>query len=271
MAPPQNSENEPSSKSSSDSVRDAVVPHIVVLTLFPELVQPTLDASLLGRARRDGRVVINVVQIRDFAENKHKTVDDSPFGGGEGMVLRPDVLDRAWTHACGLLPPGLMPWTVLTSPQGRVLDFALARAWAGRLMVDGGAPAGTKPYGLILVCGHYEGVDERLVTLRVNEEISIGDYVLTGGELAALVVVDAVLRFIPGVVGKQASVDGDTFEGGGLLKHPQYTKPRDFHGVGVPEILMSGDHGKVAQWRKAESLARTQARRPDLWAKRNKG
>ncbi|MCC7440818.1 MAG: tRNA (guanosine(37)-N1)-methyltransferase TrmD [Bdellovibrionales bacterium] len=223
-----------------------------VLTLFPELFGPFVDGSIMGRARRNGLIGFQAVQIRDFATDRHHTVDDSPFGGGEGMVLRPDVLHSAWTSVDA--PDSRAKGeqlTVYLSPQGRALDANLAKRLAG-------FPR------LILVCGHYEGVDERFVESCVDLEVSIGDYVLTGGELPAQVLMDAVSRWVPGVVGKERSVAGDSLEGG-LLKYPQYTKPREYLGRAVPDVLLSGNHAEIARWRQEQRERRTEARRPDLW------
>lgn len=193
----------------------------------------------------------HLVQIRDFALDRHRTVDDSPYGGGEGMVLRADVLFSAW-RSCA--------WTrnrkkksvrtVLLSPQGPCLTQKKAKELA-------------KAHEIILVCGHYEGVDERFIEECVDEELSIGDYVLTGGELAAGVVVDAVSRLIPGVVGNERSITEDSLEGG-LLKYPQYTRPAVFQGRAVPPVLTSGNHAEIAAWRQAQRLERTKKKRPDL-------
>lgn len=245
MEPPLNSESEPFSKSSSKvSLRS-----IQFLTLFPELIQPALQASLIGRAVERQLIQFGVVPIRNFATDKHRTVDDTPYGGGEGMLLRVDVLHAAWrsiTHQA----PKTHRRTVLLSPQGKLLTQDKARELAGY-------------EELILVCGHYEGVDERFIELCVDEELSIGDYVLTGGELPALVVADVVTRLIPGVVGNKDSVLQDSLEGG-LLKYPQYTRPRAFEGLSVPEVLLSGNHQEIARWRQAQREERTERKRPDL-------
>jgi tRNA (guanine37-N1)-methyltransferase len=224
----------------------------VVLTLFPELFTSFVKTSLMARALRHGKLSFEAVQIRDFATDKHNTVDDTPYGGGAGMVLRPDVLHSAWRSVddAELRGEGGQ-LTVYLSPQGRLLDAPLARRLA-------------QIPRLILVCGHYEGVDERFVDECVDLEVSIGDYVLTGGELPAQVLMDAVSRWVPGVVGKEKSVSEDSFEGG-LLKYPQYTRPREFNGLEIPPVLLGGNHAHIAAWRQAEREKRTRLRRPDLW------
>jgi tRNA (guanine37-N1)-methyltransferase len=211
--------------------------------------------SLMGKAQARGLVDFRVTNPRDFTTDRHRTVDDTPYGGGEGMVLKADVLAAAWRHALGAslgateAPKACR--TILLSPQGKHLDQELVRELAGLEK-------------LILVCGHYEGVDERFIEACVDQEVSIGDFVLTGGELPALVLADAVTRLLPGVVGNPDSVARDSFENG-LLKHAQYTRPRVFEGREVPGVLLGGDHAAIARWRLAESEARTARKRPDLW------
>jgi tRNA (guanine37-N1)-methyltransferase len=222
--------------------------HFEILTLFPEVFGPFLESSLIGKAREKGLVSFQLNQIRDFATDKHRTVDDTPYGGGEGMLLRVDVLHSAWKKAVETPVPGTL--TVLMSPQGEPLTQALAKE-----LVQ--APK------IVLVCGHYEGVDERFVELCVDREISIGDYVLTGGELPAMVVADAVTRLVPGVVGNDRSVSEDSLEGG-LLKYPQYTRPREYEGLAVPDVLLGGNHGEILKWRDAQRRSRTAKKRPDL-------
>ena len=217
-----------------------------ILTLFPESVEGYLDSSILGRARKAGLVRVEVVNIRDFAHDKHQVADDRPYGGGEGMLMKPEPLAAVIRAAL----PGRV---LLTSPRGRPLDQAKAEELAGLDKV-------------ILVCGRYEGVDQRVIDLLVDEEISIGDYVLTGGELAALAVIDATARFIPGVLGADGSKDRDSFSQG-LLEHPHYTRPREFEGLEVPPVLLSGDHARIERWRRRESIRTTLANRPELLEK----
>lgn len=237
------------------------------LTLFPETFEAVLGSSLFGKARASGAIECHFTQIRDFATDKHKTVDDTPYGGGDGMLLKVDVLYRAWLSAIGGAKGGDSgagksghsgTRTILLSPQGALFTAARAKELAAM---------GTQASGLggkiIFVCGHYEGVDERFIELCVDEELSIGNYVLTGGELPAMVVADAVARWVPGVIGSEGSVSGDSLEGG-LLKYPQYTRPAEFEGLKVPEILTSGNHGAVEKWRREQSFARTKKKRPDL-------
>ena len=221
------------------------------LTLFPEVFPAALDSSLMGKARKKGLVSFNTHQIRDFATDKHRTVDDTPYGGGAGMLMRVDVLHAAWKAAKRARQAGRARGDdSCCRRRGR----ALPRTWPRNL-------AGYDR--LILVCGHYEGVDERFVELCVDREVSIGDYVLTGGELPALVMADTITRLLPGVVGNEDSVTQDSLEGG-LVKYPQYTRPREYEGLKVPDVLLGGDHGAIGRWRRAQSEARTASKRPDL-------
>lgn len=220
--------------------------HIDVLTLFPEMFSGPLQTSILGRAQANQLISVHVWNIRDYAEDKHRTVDDTPYGGGAGMVLKPDVVVRAIEH---VKQDRTAPVIYLT-PQGKPFTQEKAQELAG-------FPE------LILLCGHYEGLDERVREHWVDQEISIGDYVLTGGELPALVVIDAVSRLIPGVLGCAESAEFDSFQDG-LLEHPHYTRPAVFRGHTVPEVLVSGHHGEIRRWRLRESLKRTRERRPDL-------
>ncbi|NPV52157.1 MAG: tRNA (guanosine(37)-N1)-methyltransferase TrmD [Firmicutes bacterium] len=225
---------------------------IDVLTIFPEMFKGPLSESILKRAQEKGIIAIHLHNIRDFAEDKHRVTDDYPFGGGVGMLMKPEPLFKGVEHvkqevsAFGLEEPHV----ILMCPQGRTFDQDIARELAAR-------PA------LLFVCGHYEGVDERVREHLVDDEISIGDYVLTGGELPAMVVIDAVARMIPGVLKEEESAVEDSFYNY-LLDFPQYTRPRDFRGMKVPEVLLSGDHEKVRLWRRKEALRRTLLRRPDL-------
>jgi len=231
---------------------------ITYLSLFPEVIQQGLSHSLVGKAQEQKRVELNFVQIRNFSKDKHKSVDDTPYGGGAGMLLKADVLVDAWSSLTSFeekaKPARERPYTMLLSPQGKPLTQERAKDLAQNYSE------------LILVCGHYEGVDERFIDLCVDEEISIGDYVLTGGEIAAMVVSDVVIRLIPGTVGNEDSVSTDSLENG-LLKAPQFTRPRELMGKGIPDVLMSGNHAEIEKWRKAESLKRTEQKRPDLWEK----
>ncbi len=217
---------------------------IHVFTALPQILEAPLSASLLGRARERGLVDVRVHDLRDHTTDRHRSVDDSPFGGGAGMVLSPEPVFRAVE---AVRPPRPL---FLLDPGGRRFDQELAHELA-----DGP--------GFSLLCGRYEGVDERVRRHLVDGELSIGDFVLAGGEAAAFVIVEAVTRLVPGVMGNEASAGEESFVDG-LLEHPQYTRPADFRGWVVPEVLRSGDHGRVARWRRAVSLARTLARRPDL-------
>lgn len=222
------------------------------LTLFPEAFESVLASSLLGKAAEKKLLEFRRHNIRDFSFDKHRTADETPYGGGEGMLLKVDVLHAAWSSvavdAGGAKRAGVR--TLLLSPQGPKFDSEKAKELA-------------RYEELVFVCGHYEGVDERFIELCVDEELSIGDYVLTGGELPAMVVADAVARWIPGVVGKEGSVSKDSLEGG-LLKHPQYTRPAEFRGLRVPEVLTSGNHGAIEKWRHERAVERTRTKRPDL-------
>ncbi len=227
---------------------------IDVFTLFPEVVDHYASASILGRARRGGQLDLRTRDLRAAAPDPHRTVDDAPFGGGAGMVLAPGpVFDAVETVAAG--PDGLPRPLVLLSPSGRRFDQRVAAELAGHRS------------GFSLLCGRYEGVDQRVADHLVDDELSIGDVVLAGGELAALVVVEAVVRLLPGVLGNEDSAGDESFAAG-LLEYPQYTRPAGFRGWEVPDVLRSGDHAKVAAWRRAEALARTLHRRPDLIAAR---
>ena len=220
-----------------------------ILTLFPEMFQAVLGASIPKRAAEKGLVSYHYTQIRDFATDAHKSVDDRPFGGGPGMVMMCSTVFDAVEHAQRQDP---RPATrILLSPQGRLLDQALARELSQHPR-------------LMLIAGHYEGFDERIIDGLAPMELSIGDYVLSGGELAAMVVVDAIVRLIPGVLGHQDGAVDETFADG-LLEFPQYTRPRDFRGMTVPDILLSGNHKAIAQWRLDQRKRRTELRRPDLW------
>jgi tRNA (guanine37-N1)-methyltransferase len=217
---------------------------IDVITCLPQLVEPVLSGSLLGKARENGVVDVRVHDLRDFTTDKHRSVDDTPFGGGPGMVLAPEPIFRAVE---AVQPPRPL---FLLGPGGRRFD----QAWASELAASD---------GFSLLCGRYEGVDERVREHLVDGELSIGDYVLAGGEVAALVVVETVTRLVPGVMGNEASAEDESFTDG-LLEYPHYTRPAEFQGWEVPEVLRSGDHGRIARWRRAQALVRTAAGRPDL-------
>lgn len=225
---------------------------VAVVTLFPEMFGALVDYGVSGRAVRNGLLEIRCFNPRDYTEDRHQTVDDRPYGGGPGMVMRPEPLGaaiaeaRAWTQGARVL---------YLSPQGRVLrhDAVMEMAGAAR--------------DLILIAGRYEGIDERIVALEVDEEWSIGDYVLSGGELPAMVLLDALIRQLPGALGDADSAQQDSFVAG-LLDCPHYTRPPEYRGLGVPEVLLSGDHGAIERWRRQQAQARTVARRPDLLAGR---
>jgi len=227
-----------------------------VVTLFPEAFPGTLGLSLTGKALDLGLWQLDAIDLRTFGEGRHRNVDDTPAGGGAGMVLRPDVVDAALQHARVGTPVDRSRWPVVyLSPRGRPFDQATARRLAGG-------------DGITLLCGRFEGVDQRVLDHHEVEEISLGDFVLTGGEIAAQAVLDATVRLLPGVLGNAASTDEESFSDG-LLEHPQYTRPTVWQGQEIPAVLQSGNHAAIAKWRRAESEALTRARRPDLWAKRS--
>lgn len=220
-----------------------------ILTLFPEMFEPILGTSILGRAMEKNLITVDIYNIRDFAKNKHKQVDDYPFGGGPGMVLTPQPVFDAIEYVCS----ENAPWKgkcIYMSPQGKVLTQQLA----GRL---------SREDHLLLLCGHYEGIDQRIIDTFVDEEISIGDYVLTGGELPAMVLIDCVSRLIPGVLGSRESYEKESFTDG-LLEHPHYTRPQNFRGLTVPEVLLSGHHSNIERWRRQQSLLATLKKRPEM-------
>ena len=218
---------------------------IKILTLFPEMLRPMLEGSILGRAIRSGHLDVELINIRDYARNKHKNTDDYPFGGGAGMVMLPQpVVDAIEANQ----EPGMR--RIYMSPRGRTLNQKIVEEYA---QCD----------SLLFLCGHYEGVDQRALDLCIDEELSIGDYVLTGGELGALVTVDAVARLIPGVLGCEESSQDESFSMG-LLEYPQYTRPAEFRGMKVPEVLLNGVHADIAAWRRREALQITRKRRPEL-------
>jgi len=220
-----------------------------ILTLFPEMFDAPLAASILGKARQRGLIQVQLHNIRDYALDKHHVTDDRPFGGGEGMVMKPEPIARALEAL--EFEPGRSK-VVLLTPQGKLFTQEMARSFAGKER-------------LVLVCGRYEGVDERIAEHFVDEQISIGDYILTGGELAAMVVIDAVTRLVPGVLGNEQSAQVESFAEP-VLEYPQYTRPQDFMGYKVPAVLLSGNHEQIRRWRRGQSLLRTKMRRPDLFA-----
>jgi tRNA (guanine37-N1)-methyltransferase len=226
---------------------------IDVVTIFPELIEGPLATSLLGRAITKGTIDIHVHDLRRWAGDPHRSVDDEPFGGGPGMVLKPEPVFAAVES----LDPQRGRVIVL-SPAGRRLDQALVRELAG------------EPH-LTLLCGRYEGVDERVIDGLPAEEVSIGDFVVSGGELPSLLLIEAVTRLVPGVIGKEGSHEQDSFSRPGLLDHPHYTRPRDFRGMQVPEVLISGDHGAIESWRRDAALRKTAKNRPDLAFHRSNG
>lgn len=217
---------------------------IDVLTLFPEMFT-ALDQSIIGRARESGLLEINVINIRDFSKDKHKKCDDAPFGGGAGMVMTPqplfDAIESVKTKDS---------LVILTSPRGQTFNQKICKELSSFKH-------------LIFVCGHYEGVDERIIELCIDREISIGDFVLTGGEIPAMAMVDAISRYVDGVLGNNQSLEEESFSSG-LLEYPQYTRPAEFKGLKVPEVLLSGNHAEIAKFRKAEAEKITKARRPDI-------
>ena len=223
---------------------------ITILTIFPEMFESVLNSSILGRAREQGLIEVECVDIRPFSDRKHKNTDDYPFGGGAGMVMLAQPIMDAMKHVTGENFTGRR---IYMGPRGTTLTTAKARELA-------------KEEHLVLLCGHYEGVDQRALDACIDEEISIGDYILTGGELAAMVLTDAVSRFIPGVLGSGESAEEESFSDG-LLEYPQYTRPRELNGMEVPEVLLSGDHAKIKAWRRQESLRATKKFRPDLLEK----
>lgn len=218
---------------------------IHLLTLFPEFFMNLKSYSIIGRAIDEGKIEIDCINIRDFSKDKHKKVDDYPFGGGPGMVMKPEPIFDALNSI-----KYYDSKVIYLSPQGRTFNQEMANSLS-------------QEKDLILLCGHYEGIDNRIIENYVNEEISIGDYVLTGGEIPALVLIDAITRLIPGVLSSEESYKDESHYDG-LLEYPQYTRPREFNGINVPQILLSGDHKRIADWRNSESLRVTLEKRPDL-------
>lgn len=223
---------------------------IDVITIFPGLIEPFRTMALLGAACRDGIVELVVHDLREFTKDRHRTVDDTPYGGGPGMVMRPEPLIEAIEALAGPKGETRRARVLLLSPQGRRLDQDLAQELA-------------RERHLVLVCGRYEGVDQRVIEIAVDEEVSIGDYVLAGGELPALVLIEAVTRLVPGVMGNPESAEAESFQTG-MLEGPQFTRPAEYRGIEVPAVLRSGDHRAIARWRADEARAITKRRRPDL-------
>lgn len=222
-----------------------------ILTLFPEMVEQGLNTSIIGRAVNKGLLSIHAVNIRDYTVDRHKKVDDYPYGGGAGMVMQAQPVYDAWKSIVEEI--GYTPRTVYLTPQGPTFTQTMAKNYA-------------KEKDLILLCGHYEGIDERVLEEIVTDYVSIGDYVLTGGELPAMVMVDAISRMVPGVLTNEDSGSTESFEGN-LLEYPQYSRPEEWNGKKVPPILLSGDHKKVDEWRREQAILRTKERRPDLLKK----
>ncbi len=220
-----------------------------ILTLFPEMIENACQHSIISRAIDEGKISVNAVNPRDYTHSKHKKVDDTPYGGGAGMVL----MCQPFLDALKSVEKEENSQTIILTPQGEPFNNKMAKEFAQKNQ-------------LIMICGHYEGFDERIRTLSGAREISIGDFVLTGGELPALCILDSTVRFIDGVLGKIDSADYDSFEDG-LLEYPQYTKPREYEGLSVPEVLLNGNHAEIAKWRKEQQIIKTQKMRPDLWEK----
>jgi tRNA (guanine37-N1)-methyltransferase len=221
---------------------------IDVLTLFPQMFDGPMTESMLWKARDRGLLDLRLVQIRDFTTDRHRTVDDTPYGGGGGMIMKPEPVAAALEHALQGAPPGTP--AILMTPQGRVFSHTIARELAGHER-------------LVILCGRYEGIDDRVRQLYITDEISIGDYVLTGGELPAMVIIDAVVRHIPGVLGAEGAAERDS-HADGVLEGAQYTRPPVFRGLSVPKVLQDGHHGEVARWRREDGLRATWRNRPDL-------
>lgn len=221
---------------------------ISIITLFPEVFSETLNSSILKRAQTKGKVEFELINLRKFGQGNHLTVDDKPFGGGVGMILKPDVLAKALQSV--KIAKNIHPKIILTSASGCPYKQSIARRLA-------------KLDHLIIVCGHYEGIDQRFIDKYIDEEVSIGDYVLTGGEVPGLVIIDTITRLIPGVLEKAEAVKFESFEDN-LLEYPQYTRPQIFENIGVPAVLLSGNHSQIADWRRQQSLKKTKKVRPDL-------
>lgn len=221
---------------------------ISIITLFPEIFLPVFNSSILGRAQKKGKVAFEMINLRDFGQGRHKTVDDKPYGGRVGMVLKVDVLAKALNSAARVQSPESR--VILMSASGKTFNQTKAKSLSKRKQ-------------LIIVCGHYEGVDQRFIDKYIDEEISIGDYILTGGEIPAMAVIDSLTRLLPGVLEKPEATKKESFENG-LLEHPQYTRPETFKGMKVPKVLLSGNHAKIANWQDEKSRQKTNKVRPDL-------
>lgn len=219
-----------------------------ILTLFPDMVMGGLLTSIIGRAAEKGLISIEAIDIRDYSQEKHRHVDDAPYGGGAGMVMQPMPICDAYEDLCSRL--GKRPRVIYTTPQGKVFSQKIAQELS-------------EEEDLVFLCGHYEGVDERALELIATDYLSIGDYVLTGGELPAMVMVDAISRLVPGVLNNDVSAEFESFHGN-LLEYPQYTRPEEYRGLRVPEVLLSGHHKNIGRWRREQSILRTAERRPDL-------
>ena len=227
-----------------------------VLTLFPDMVRQGLNTSIIGRAMKEGHITLNTVNIRDFSINKHNRVDDYPYGGGAGMVIQAEPVYRAWESVAKnskVIKQGKKPRCIYLTPQGKVFHQEMAKELA-------------KERDLVFLCGHYEGIDERVLDEIVTDYVSIGDYVLTGGELPAMVMMDSISRMVPGVLSNQESGETESFAGN-LLEYPQYSRPEEWHGQKVPPVLLSGHHANIEAWRREQSVMRTAKRRPDLLKK----
>ncbi len=224
-----------------------------VLTLFPDMIQGGVNTSITGRAMGKGLISLNTINIRDYAGNKYGQVDDYPYGGGAGMVMQPGPVYRSYESVVERI--GYKPRVIYLTPQGKVFNQSMAEDFA-------------KEEDLVFLCGHYEGIDERVLEMIVTDHVSIGDYVLTGGELPSMVMIDAISRLVPGVLNNNVSAEFETFNDN-LLEYPQYTRPEEFMGEKVPPILLSGNHPKVDQWRREQSILRTMERRPDLMEEAN--
>lgn len=222
-----------------------------ILTLFPGMFTGPFNESILGRAQREGLLTIRIWDIREHTEDRHRTVDDTPYGGGAGMVMKPEPIVRAVEHVTEMGGPAKRPRVILFAPQGRQFNQNIAQELA-------------QESWLLFICGHYEGIDDRVRQLVADDVLSIGDFVLTGGEPAAIAVVDAVARLLPGVLGAPESVAEESFGPDGLLEYPQFTRPAEYRGLAVPDILLSGNHGAIRRWRRKESLRLTLLYRPDL-------